>query len=794
MFLPLRPARLLWLLPTWFPLLLLAAAPTCVRAGEDKDTFLRDFAATRGFTLGRPTGAKPSPDGKTVYFLRARGPRDARQELCEFEVATGETHRLLTPEDVLGGGANGGEKVSAEEKARRERQRVTAGGFTSFELSRDGSFVLLPLNGKLYVLRVATGIVSEVSPTGVNDIVDPKLAPDGRSVAYVRGGDLYVLELAAHAERRVTRGATETLTHGLAEFVAQEEMGRPSGFWWSPDSKSLLYEEADAGKVESWFVTDPSRPDTPPRRQFYPRPGKNNVAVRLGVCPARENGGAKTTWLRWDLERYPYLAKVVWGAARGPLALVVQTRDQREAIVLEADPVSGATKTLWTERDPAWVNLDHEMPRWLSSEATAGTVSPLPGGGFLWTSEREGGGGPQLEVRGRDGSLRRVLVPPTAGYRGIAGVAGRDVFYRAGTDPTGFQLFRVSLDGGDPVALTNAPGQHRAEIGGSGVYVETVETPTSLRRAYVRRTADHVVLGELASVAEEPPFLPWLEFVTVGQDPSVHAVVIRPRTFDPTKTAAPGGGANAGNRRLPVIVDVYGGPGTNRVNRAAGGYLLDQWLADQGFIVVALDGRGTPGRGRDWERALAGRLGDVPLEDQAAGVQALCARFPEMDGARVGITGWSFGGYLSALAVLRRPEVFRAAVAGASVTDWLDYDTHYTERYLGVPTDGADGVETTLAYGNASLLPLARDLRRPLLLVHGTADDNVYFRHSLRLADALFRAGRPFELLPLSGFTHQLPDPVVREALGRRTAEFFRQHLLGTPENTATAAAAAAAN
>ncbi len=748
---PPRSRRARWLL---FPLLVFVGLCFPPRAPAGEDVFLRDFAATRGFTLGRPVGAKPAGDGRHVYFLRARGPRDARQELCEFDVATAGTRRLLGPEDVLGNRAGAEETVSPEEKARRERQRVTAGGFTAFELARDGSFILLPLGGKLYVLRLATAVVTEL--TGAGDLVDPKLSPDGKQVAYVRGGDLYLLELATKVERRVTRGATATLTHGLAEFVAQEEMGRSAGYWWAPDGRSLLYEEADAAKVESWSVADPARPEVPPVRQFYPRPGKANVAVRLGVCPARENGGAKTRWLRWDAARLPYVARCVWGG-NGPLTLVVQSRDQREVVVLAADPATGATKPLWTERDAAWVNLDHEMPRWLAETS-------LPGGGFLWTSERDGA--PQLEVHGRDGAPRATLVPRTAGYRGIAGVAGTDVYYRAGTDPAEFQLFRAPLAGGAPAALTDAPGQHRAEVGGSGVFVETVETPTTLRRAFVRRTADNAVLGELPTVAEEPPFQPNLEFVTTAESPRFHAVVIRPRNFDPTA-----------GRRLPVIVDVYGGPGSNKVNRAAGPYLLDQWMADQGFIVVALDARGTPGRGRDWERALAGQLGEVPVRDQAAAVRALCARFPEMDAERIGITGWSFGGYVSALAVLRRPEVFRAAVAGAPVTDWMDYDTHYTERYLGVPAEGAAGAEPARAYADASLLPLAKDLRRPLLLVHGTADDNVYLRHSLRLADALFRAGRPFEILPLSGLTHQVPDPVVREALCRRVVEFFRTHL-----------------
>jgi dipeptidyl-peptidase-4 len=203
--------------------------------------------------------------------------------------------------------------------------------------------------------------------------------------------------------------------------------------------------------------------------------------------------------------------------------------------------------------------------------------------------------------------------------------------------------------------------------------------------------------------------------------------------------------------------------------------LLDQWLADQGFIVASLDNRGTPGRGRDWERPVSRQFGSVPLEDQVAGLKALGAKFPEMDLGRVGVYGWSFGGYLSALAVLKEPDVFKAAVAGAPVVDWLDYDTHYTERYLGLPdTDSA-------AYTEASLLTYAAGLRRPLLLVHGTADDNVYFRHTLKLTDALFRAGKEFDVLPLSGLTHMVPDPVVTQRLYGRIAQYLQKHL-GRPE------------
>jgi len=267
------------------------------------------------------------------------------------------------------------------------------------------------------------------------------------------------------------------------------------------------------------------------------------------------------------------------------------------------------------------------------------------------------------------------------------------------------------------------------------------------------------VLGELPSVAADPGFVP---NVTVQQVGDYWTAVVRPRNFDKSK-------------KYPVIVDVYGGPHHQQVVAAMRNWLLPQWLADQGFIVVSVDNRGTPGRGDDWEDAVYQKFGSVPLEDQVAGLKALGKKHPEVDLKRVGIHGWSFGGYMSALAVLKRPDVYKAAVAGAPVTDWEDYDTHYTERYLGLLP------ESKKAYEEASLLPLAPKLERPLLLVHGTADDNVYFRHTLRLSNALFRAGKDFELLPLPGLTHMVPDPVVTQRLHSRIARFFQTHL-GKPK------------
>lgn len=718
----------------------LAAQPA--KDGPLHDDFLREYAQTRGYMSGRPVQPKATPDDRAVLFLRSPA-RSNRLSLYEFDVATGKTRLLLDPEKLLTGGA---EKLSAAEKAVRERMRLSAAGFASFHLSPDGAAVLLPFSGKLYLLDRASGKV-EALPTGPGPLLDPKFAPDGAHVSYVRDHDVHVLDLKNRKETRVTRGGTETVPHGLAEFVAQEEMGRFSGYWWSPDGTHLAYQESDHTDVETWYVADPTYPGTAPTPFRYPRPGKNNVQVRLGIVSVK---GGPTRWVEWNRKNYPYLATVRWNVkGKGPL-VVVQNRAQTEAAVLEVDPATGKARRLLLERDPTWVNLFQEVPRWLKN-----------GQGFLWVSERDGG--PQLELRGPNGRLRRVLFPAHLGYRKLLSVdeGHQHLYVQAGTDPTQAHLYRASLadDLEEPVLLTQEDGLHTAVFSKThGLQVRTARLLQGMPRTTVHR-ADGEKVGTLPAVAVEPKVVPRVDLLTIGKR-SFRAAVVFPRAFDPRK-------------RYPVLVDVYGGPHHLHVLAARDYWLLKQWYADQGFLVVAVDGRGTPGRGRDWERAIHQRFGSVPLEDQVAGLQALGERYPALDLKRVGISGWSFGGYMGALAVLRRPAVFHAGIAGAPVCDWYDYDTHYTERYLGVPP------EAEAAYREGSLLTYADKLRRPLLILHGTADDNVYFRHSLKLGEALFRAGRPFAMVPLSGLTHMRGDPVVVERLHQRIVEFLKRNLPG---------------
>jgi dipeptidyl-peptidase 4 len=715
-----------------------ASSPLTLLTGS----YLASYAQTRGFMLGRPVKAKPSPDGKSVLFLRAQA-RVPQQSLYSFDVETGKCRELLTAEQVLQGAA---EHLSDEEKARRERQRISVGGFTDFQISDDSAQILVSLSGKLYTVNRAGGKIHQLD-TGA-DPIDPKFSPDGKSVSFVRDHDLYVLELATGKSRRITQGGSAILSHALAEFVAQEEMSRFSGYWWSPDSQFIVYEEVDADGVEVWHLSDPEHPGKAPVANFYPRPGKPNVKARLGIIPA---AGGDTVWIDWDMQHYPYIAAVNW-SKQAPLTLVVASRDQKEVKLLAVDTGTGKTSTLVSETDKDWVNLHKTMPAWLDD-----------GSAFFWISERQGA--PQLELHHRDGALATVLAGPGSGFADFVDAsAGKQVvYYRAGLDPTESQLFCLPLAGGKPQALTKEKGVHLVTFSHDhSIYVDDASLLDSMPHCTVCHAGGSVI-GSLPSVAEEPPVAPKVEFVQLGGAGKFHACLIRPQDFDPA-------------RRYPVIVDVYGGPGFNKVLSTRRSFLLDQWLADQGFVIVSIDGRGTPGRGRDFERAICHHFGSLPLDDQVAGVEELAKKFPELDRERIGITGWSFGGYMSALAVLRRPDVFKAAVAGAPVVDWFDYDSCYTERYLGLPETFPD------AYKESSLLTYASGLSRPLLLVHGTTDDNVFFRHSLRLADALFRSGREFSILPLSGLTHMVPDPVVMEQLWSRVVQHFHTHL-GKPES-----------
>jgi dipeptidyl-peptidase-4 len=724
-------------------LIIVASVPADAASDTAERELIRQLAVTRNFMLGVPTQPLPTPDGKAVLFLRAH-PRDPDNALYELDVATGQARPLVTPDEVRG---NAAEELSPTERAERERMRVATRGFSRFQLSYDGKKVLIALSGKLYLVSRPDGKVTQLR-TGDSPALNAVLAPDGKRVAYVHDRDLYLFDLATQKERRLTVSKDAAITHGLAEFVAMEELDRYAGFWWSGDSRSIAYQEADAHGVEQLHISDPAHPAAEPAATFYPRPGKANVKVKLGIVSV---AGGATTWVAWDNVARPYLVDVAW-PEHAPLTVMVMTRDQKTLDIMTVDQ-RGKTKLVSSEHDPRWLEVDGSAMAW------------LPDGKQLITRGINGDDD-VLELRDADGKLVRALTRPEDHYRKLVHVDGkrRVAWFEAGPTPPEGHVYRVALDRGLPERVTMAGGEQRATFNDQNddVWIEeaaTVDTQASFGVHLVGPDGVDRVGVALPSVAEKSPMASKQELVQVGAQ-KYWVAITRPRNFDPKK-------------KYPVIDDVYGGPTANQVGvgvRAKhldnGQALMRQWLADHGYVVVAIDGRGTPRRGHAWAGYVAGDFSRT-VDDQAEALQALGKKYPEIDLSRVGVTGWSFGGYLSALAVLKRPDVFRVALAGAPVVDWRDYDSAYTERYLGLPEENKAG------YERSSLVTYAANLTRPLTLAHGTNDDNVYFFHTLKLVNALFRAGRRFEVLPIEGLTHMVPDPVIREQLEVKVVGLF---------------------
>ncbi|GAA4502028.1 S9 family peptidase [Gluconacetobacter tumulicola] len=716
-----RPRRPMRRVALSLPGLLLAAAAHAAPAAGGQ--CYADLAATRNFTLGLPRHAQPTPDGRAVLFLRS-GPRNTTLHLWRFDPATGTETELARP--------TGTESLSVEEKARRERARMSLTGITDFTLADDGRTALVSQGDRLMQVGVTTGKVSDVPGRGW---IAPRLSPDGTHVAVVRDNDVHVVTLASGRTVRLTHGGSETLTRGLAEFAAAEELARPDGLWWSPDGQTILYEEADSSGVEKHYITDPQHPATQPVEFRYPRAGTANARVRLGLVP---RDGGPTRWVQWDSTTFPYLARAVWPKGRGPLTLVVLNRAQTEERVLRVDPATGQTTTLLTERDPAWINISpsgdgrgRPLPRWLPD-----------GSGFLWGAERNGHW--QLELRHADGTLDHAVTPT-----GLPFVSLDDIDPEAGTvtvtanpDRTRTAIYRLPLQGGTPVLLTPEAGLHGATFadGGHTRFIDSLSGADGSAVTTLRDSAGHV-LATVPAVAETPTLAPHIEYTRAGTR-DMDAMIIRPADFKP-------------GQRYPVVLSVYAGPGYKEVLDAPRLSLESQCMANHGFIVVSLDGRGTPGRDHDWERATKNNLIDLPLQDQIDGLTALGKRYPALDLDHVGVHGWSFGGYFTAMATIRRPDVFKAGVAGAPPADFGDYDTAYTERYLGTPQDDPEG------YRVSNVLTYAQSLSRPLLIMHGLTDDNVYFENTMKMTQAFITAGRPYNLLLLPG-THMLTDPVLR--------------------------------
>lgn len=695
----------------------------------DQESYPRQRARTRGFQLGRPRSFHIT-DAR-VLFIRSASGTDSAGSLWALEFGTGLERCLV---DVRRDLPQADEAdVPDAERARRERMREVTDGITAFSVDAAGVRVVFTVSGALFLLDLGNGVIAQLPTPG--SAVDPRINAAGTRVAFVSDSSLFAIDLAD-----VDAGATclaasghDDETWGLADFIAAEELSRYRGHWWLPDGDALLVERADSTPVEQWWISDPAHPSRAPRSVRYPSAGTANADVELWCVQI--NG--ERTRISWDAELFPYVATVHVDSRDAIVELL--TRDQRTVSICRIDADTRTLVEIVRRSDDAWVDV---MPGVPSLDAE-GRLLEIVADAATDTYRLARDGDPITPT----GVQVRALLWHDSGAAVIA----------ASPEPDVQAIYRVDLGSGQVEALTDEQAWSSGAVSQAARVIATADARTAATTFSVEHNGRTFAI---ASHAQSPHVAVAPTYATVGAH-HLRTCLLWPSWHVP------------GSRKLPVVLSPYGGPHAQRVTRTAAAFATEQWLADQGFAVVVADGRGTPGRGPAWERSVLDDLATFSVADQVEALQALGALHPDLDLDRVGIRGWSFGGYLAALAVLDRPDVFHAAVAGAPVTDWKLYDTAYTERYLGDPSTNAQ------AYTRTSLLERADRLTRPLVLIHGIADDNVFVAHTLQLSSALLAAGRPHSVVPLSGVTHMTPQEVVAENLLMLEVDFLREHLGG---------------
>ena len=700
-------------------------------AGDTELTYPRQEAVTRRFRLGAPRAFRIAPDGTRLSFIRSAGGRDPVGSLwvAEPDGAGGLVERLVVDARLLVRPDAG---LSASEKARRERMRETTAGITGYSTNADLTRAVFSLDGIPYLVDLVTASATPVELSHPGPVVDPQLSPDGTHVAFAHDRALYVV--ASDSGQPATCLCEPDNEHqgwGLADFVAAEELDRYRGLWWLPSGDALLAELVDETDVEIRWIADPARPEREPVAHRYPSAGTANPVARLFHVPL---AGVRTE-IEWDHDAYPYLATV---ATDSPVSAVISvlSRDQQRQLILEL-PAGQLTASVSRVRTSTpWLTMYPGVP------------SRAPDGRLLEIVANQADDCFQLVADDRP------LTPPGVNVTGVVDASPERLVITAQSNPMEQHVHLVD-SAGHVIALTSGDSVNSVAASGGGLVLASstgLDAGTSFE---ARLTAGS---GQVRSLAEQPVVRPVATFSRVT-DRQLPSAILWPTGHVP------------GGARLPVVMAPYGGSGHARVSYSARSFAADQWLADQGFAVVVVDGAGTPGCGPVREFEVRGDLASVVLDDQVAALQALGAIYPDLDLHRVGITGWSFGGYLAALAVLDRPDVFHAAIAGAPVSDWRLYDTAYSERYLGLPQ------ENGVAYDASSLLTRADRLERPLLIIHGLADDNVLVANTLQLSGALLEAGRAHCVLPLSGVTHMTPQETVAENLLLLQVRFLKEHL-----------------
>jgi dipeptidyl-peptidase-4 len=718
---------------------LLFIACTIVTAGYAKQLTidrLFDAPALAGPAI---TGISLSSDDTRVTYLRGKQEDKNRLDLWEFDITTGRS-RLLVDADLVAAPAM---IIPEQEQSRRERQRTMAfSGILDYAFAASGESMVFPLDGKLYSvdLRNASGSLPEALATGNGFVTDASVSPRGDYVAYIREQNLYLSSLRERIEKPLTKDGGGLISNGMAEFIAEEEMDRHTGYWWSPDDRHIAFARIDESPVKVKQRVAIAADAVTTVAQRYPAAGEANVVVTLGVVDI--DSGA-VTWMDLGRETDIYLARVQWLPDGKTLAIERESRDQRRLDLLFADTATGKSRLILTETSRSWIDLNHELTFLRRSNE------------FIWGSSRDGF--LHLYLYTDKGRLVRQLTRgpwSVVDFRGRA-IKGVDekrrlVYFVANErSPRNRDLYVTSLDTAQPDQVRRISveaGVHGITVSRDfRIYTDKFTSSTQPPQLSVRH-----IDGSLAAYVEQnvldehhpdAPFatdnsIPIFGTLVAADGQTLFYQLFRPHDFDPA-------------RRYPAIVSVYGGPGKQEV--------LDQWSGDSfvqiltraGYVVFQLDNRGSAFRGTSFQAPLTGHLGEAEPPDQIQGVRWLAGQ-AFVDPRRIGVWGWSYGGYMTLMLMFKAPELFRAGVAGAPVTDWMLYDTHYTERYLGKPQDHP------AAYAASSALTYAEGLRGRLLVMHGMSDDNVLFVNSTKLLTRLQDLGKPFDVMFYPAAMHGL--------------------------------------
>lgn len=696
-------------------------------------------------------GAEVSPDGSLVTILQGRADNAAQLDLWAYDLKTGQGRMLVSSTDIVTDPAD----LSEEEKNRRERQRIYTRGIISYQWGPQGNQILFPLGGDVYVYSLEAGQAVRTTQTDAFE-TDPKFSPKGNYVSYIRSDELFVYNLITSKERKVTKGAGGTIRNGVSELVAQEELDRFTGYWWSPDETKIAYTQIDEAPVPLIDRMDIGADGAVTIQQRYPFAGTKNVAIKLGFTRPDK---AKTTWadlmVGLDDEAEIYLADVFWSQDGSKAYASRLTRDQKRLDLLMIDPATGTSRILFTETSETWVNLGLGL-------------YPLQDGGFLWSSERSG-----FQQMYRYGPNGEDLGAVTGGNGMVTDLDCVDeekgmLFYTGWHDtPLDRHLYTKSLRGKDLARpLTDQPGWTGASYSQNcDTHIRTYSNPNQPTQVSVHeRSGERVFWLNENTIDENHPYAPYSSSHgawSYGQIEAEDGTPLDYRLLIPATASA--------KNPVPAIIIVYGGPHGQRVHRRWGN-LMAQMLVDKGYAVFQLDNRGAGNRGTKFEDPLYRALGGVETRDQAAGATWLAAQ-PSIDADKIGVYGWSYGGYMALHMLMQNPDLYASGVAGAPVSDWKFYDTAYTERYMGHPEKDAK------AYEASSPLSYVDTLEDPLLVIHGMADDNVVFQNTVKLIDVLQKKGKTFELMTYPGEKHGFRKTTSRIHRDQMIVNFFERTL-----------------